>query len=271
MSDAPGGPTGRSARPPDDQAAGLRRLFGAPPPHWLPVLLTGERSPADGRWLVALASECVAQGSRTLVVDAARAHVAAALGLKVRFDLWHALSGECAPAQACAAAHRNLAVLPAARALQQAGRTQAAPRFEAALRALARPADCVVLVLPSRQAGSLGRLCGSDPLGDVIVMLGSDAADGAAGVHAIQAARSAAQIDAFRLLFQGMDASGAGSLYPRLAARAARETGARVFDAGHVEDEAAIARLVRQVRCRGIPSARRLVGQEGGTVMETAS
>src|SRR3974390_3341515 len=101
MSDRPGGRAGRSARVPNDQAAGLRRIFRAAEPHWLPVLLAGDRTEGDGRWLAALAATCVEQGARTLVVDAARAQIAAACGQRVRYDLEHAFRGDCLPREAC--------------------------------------------------------------------------------------------------------------------------------------------------------------------------
>jgi hypothetical protein len=258
----------KSAPARQDQAAGLRRLFTPAEPHWLPVLLAPDQERLDAQWLVELASACVEQGGRTLVVDAARAQVAAAFGLRARYDLAHALHGDCAPLQACVAAGVNLKILPAARALEQDGRApDRIRRFEAGVRALAATADCAVLVLPARHARVLTGFCGATGIADAIVVPGSESGSDRGAIETMRRLLSMADIDAFRLLFQGTDPDRAGRLLSSLAAGGARELSARASDAGSLHDVSAIRRLVREVRCRSM----RAGGERGGTAVETVS
>ena len=254
MPDRSRGHRGRPARTPaHDQAAGLRRLFAPSEPQWLPILLGPERDLDNAGWLANLARACVGQGARTLLVDAARANVARAFGVRARYDLAHALDGDCAPREACAQAGANLRILPAARALDDDGRSpERLRRFEAGVRALAATADCALLVLPAPRGRSLAGFCA----GGVRRLLGT-----------MRSLLSVADIDTFRLLFQGTDPECAGRLYSRLAASGARELGARTSDAGSVHDVSAIERLVRLVRCRSMPRCDRA----GDTAVETVS
>jgi hypothetical protein len=272
MPDRSCGPGGRSALAvPQDQAAGLRRLFAPPEPHWLPVLLAPERAASDANCLAALASACVDEGARTLVVDAARAQVAAVFGLRARYDLAHAFSGDCLPSDVYALARPNLRILPAARALEQNGRSaQRLQRFEAGIRALAQGADCVLLVLPAQHARCLVGFGGSGGYADVIVTTGPESRGGHPAIETMRSALSVVDIDTFRLLFQGMDKVCAGRLHSRLAL-AARELGAQTSDAGSVNDALAIRRLARVVRCRSMPGGKRARGNEGSTALETVS
>jgi hypothetical protein len=270
MRDRSSGQSGRPARKaPQDQAAGLRRLFASAEPHWLPILLAPERDLDNAPWLANLARCCVDQGARTLVVDAARAQVAAGFGVRARYDLAHALDGDCLPQEACVAAGADLRILPAARALEQDGRSPGrSARFEAGVRALAATADCALLVLPARPGRSLAGFFGRGGVCDAIVAVGPPAAD--CERHLIDTMRALlgiADIETFRLLFQGTDGGMGGRLYSRLAATAARELGARTSDAGSVHDAGAIERLVRLVRCRSMGRGERA----DGTAVETVS
>jgi hypothetical protein len=271
MPDRPCGPGGQSARPgPRDQAAGLRRLFAPLEPHWLPILLATERDPAQAGWLATLVRACVEQGARTLVVDAARAQVAAGFGLRLRYDLAHALKGDCLPSEACVQANENLRILPAARALEQRG-PDAARRFEAGVRALAAGADCALLLLPALRGAVLAGFSGPAGYPDAVVLAGAGPQSIPRVMDTIRRALSAADIDTFRLLFQGMDPVCAGRLYSRLALAGARELGARTADAGSLDDPLAIRRLVRLVRCRSTPTGERARSVERGTAVETVS
>jgi flagellar biosynthesis protein FlhG len=266
------GHRGRQARAPRDQAAGLRRLFAPSQPHWLPIVLAPERDRDNSAWLAMLARACVDQGARTLVVDAARAQVAAAFGLRARYDLSHAFDGDCSPFDSCIAAGPNLRILPAARALEQSGRNpDRLGRFTAGVRALAAPADCALLALPAAQARSLAGFGGPDGFCDAIVVAGPGSRSERRVIDTMRSILSVADIDAFRLLFQGMAPGCAGRLYSRLAAIGARELGATTSDAGCVDDASAIRRLIRLVRCRSVPDGVRACGEEGGTAVETVS
>ena len=254
-------------RTPADQAAGLRRLFAPSEPQWLPIVLAPEQDHDNARWLADLARACADQGDRTLVVDAARAQVAAAFGRRARYDLAHAFSGDCAPLQACVPAGANLKILPAARALEQDGRgPDRARRFEPGVRALAATADCALLVLPPQYARRMAGFCRASGISDAIVVAGPGSDGDRCAIETMQSLLSVAEIDTFRLLFQGTDPDRAGTLLSRLAASGAQQLRARALDAGSVHDASAIRRLVRQVRCRGLRA-----NGERGTALETVS
>jgi hypothetical protein len=258
----------KKSAPVQDQAAGLRRLFAPAAPHWLPVLLPPGQDRLDSAWLADLVRACVEQGARTLVVDAARAQVAAAFGLRVRYDLAHAFSGDCAPMDACVAAGVNLRILPAARALEQDGRApDRTRRFEAGVRALAATADCAVLLLPARHARVLTGFCAAQGISDAIVVSSAGSEGDRDAIEMMGWLLGMVDIDAFRLLFQGTDPHRAGRLLSSLAASGARELIARTSDAGRVHDVSAIRRLVRQVRCRSA----RADSERAGTALETVS
>jgi hypothetical protein len=76
-----------------DQAAGLRRIFGVAPARLAPILIDPGCAAAQVASIVRLAQACANAGERTLVVDCARAQIAASLGLRARFDLIHAMRG----------------------------------------------------------------------------------------------------------------------------------------------------------------------------------
>jgi hypothetical protein len=274
MPERPCGQRGRSgpAAAPQDQAAGLRRMFAPPEPHWLPILLARDRDQDNARWLSLLARACVDQGARTLLVDAARAQVARAFGLRARYDLSHAFDGDCSPLESCIAAGADLRILPAARALEDSRRDpDRLRRFAAGLRALAGPADCALLALPGAHAHSLAGFGAGCGYSDAIVVATAGPGSERRVLDTMQSILSVADIDTFRLLFQGMTPTCAGRLYSRLAAIGARELGARTSDAGRADDASAIRRLVRQVRCRSALSGARARDGDDRTAVETVS
>lgn len=200
-----------------DQAATLRRLFAVPAPRLLPVLMPDQYCATRTSWIAKLAQEFARQGQRTLVVDAARAQVAAALGLRARFDLAQALQGDCRPAAALLDAGADLTLVPAARALApllQPVADPAAPR--PALAPLLAPlaaaqqarggVDLLLVLLPFSAARLL-------PAGEALVAL-MPAADELA--QALRQLAAAAASPAFRLLFPGMGPAAAATLTDRL-------------------------------------------------------
>jgi len=251
-----------------DQAAGLRRLFAPSEPHWLPVVLAPEQDLASAAWLAELARACVEQGARTLVVDGARAQIAAAFGLRARYDLAHALKGDCAPSAASVPAGINLRILPAARALEEDRRGQdRSGRFAAAVRALAVTADCVLLVLPARHSRALAGFGVPSGFSDAVVVAGPESGGERQLIETMRSLLRIADIDAFRLLFQGTSTDYVGRLLSKLAASGVRQLSARMSDAGSVHDASAIRRLVRQVRCRGTPAT----VERAGPALESVS
>ncbi|HEU0202239.1 MAG TPA: hypothetical protein VFR86_17645 [Burkholderiaceae bacterium] len=224
-----------------DQAATLRRLFRTPAPRVLPVIITDHISFA--RWFAPLAGAFARAGERTLVLDGARMQTAAAFGHRARFELAHVLAGDCAPAQALIAAAPRLVVVPAARAFNAAG---AGTRLDDLLRAFApsvapRAApDLLLLALVPAQAHLLAGLgaCALLPLPpDLAALRGA--------INAARSARESGDMRGFRLLFPGMPAASAASLFDRLAVPVRRRVGAVLQYAGPLGTSADVAQLAR--------------------------
>ncbi len=199
-----------------DQADGLRRLFPRPALRVMPMLVAAPRSPQRNAWLARLARAFAAAGERTLVLDASRAQLATTFGLKARFDLLHALRGDCALAQARLPIDRGLALLPAHRAFEDAVSRQAS--LAALLADPTAPADGFDLAIALLATPHLALL--ADSGADIVVPVAPSARDVAAALHAVRTCGQGADIAGFRLLFLGMDDAAAATLARRLAAAA---------------------------------------------------
>jgi flagellar biosynthesis protein FlhG len=194
----------------NDQAAGLRRLFDVGP-RLLPVV--GARDDETTVALAHLAQALARAGERTLVLDCARAQIAAALGLRARFDLAHLARGECTPAQAVLDGGAGLAVVAAARAAACARGDRGA--LLAPLAGRLAVFDLVVLALQATQCALAGG-------GEALLVLSPRRERWAQQFAAL---RDSGDIAAFRLLFPAMDESAAASLCRELAAASARRFG----------------------------------------------
>lgn len=212
-----------------DQAATLRRLFARPTLRLLPVLLPELHCTTRATWVAKLAQGFARAGERTLVVDAARAQVAAALGLRARFDLAHAVRGECPYEATLVDAGADLTIVPAARALQlaQAARTSLMTLLAPLETALAARGGCdlMLLLLPVTATAAVARL----PPGDLLVPLLPHVPQIGRSLRELEAVASQLPKDdapaehavttVFRLLFLGMDAGSVATLTQRLALR----------------------------------------------------
>jgi Mrp family chromosome partitioning ATPase len=196
------------ARLAEDQAAGLRRLFAPAAPRLLPVI-TGGGGAEQARWLAQLGEAFARAGQSTLLVDGARAQVASALGLRARFDLLHALTGQCHPAEVALDAAPGLTVVPAARACEQAP-VRAGAMAAMLAPALDRRVDVVLLLLPPARASLAA---GGDALVPVLPTRESVATATAA---VAEAARRRGTL-AFRWLFLAMDRAAAARLEALMA------------------------------------------------------
>jgi len=214
---------------PSDQASGLRRLFESAGPHCTLVLMPAARSPLAAQALAARARQCAALEGPTLLVDAARTQVAVALDLKLRYDLDHALTGDCTAADACAEAGADLWILPAARALDRA-MTDAgqAQRVAAAIAQLSREMHHLMIVLPASRASWLAHLPPPLRPGVAMIPVANGGETSAAVLTAVRQGLSDAQIDTFHLLFLGMGEAAAGRLLSGMAAIAQRHFGAKL-------------------------------------------
>jgi hypothetical protein len=201
---------------PRDQAAGLRRLFARPSLGVLPVLVPAPRCAQRNAWLARLARAFVAAGSRTLVLDASRAQLATTFGLKARFDLLHALRGECEVAQARLDIGPGLALLPAVRAFDDAVRREASlAKLIASAAASAQEFDLAVALLAAPHVALL-----AEAGAEVAVPVAPNARDVAAALEAVRKCGQRADIAGFRWLFLGMDDAAAVTLARRLVATA---------------------------------------------------
>ena len=163
----------RRPHPTTDQAAGLRRLFGAPDKGLrLHPLVTPENGGDQLGFAVGLAAALVRQGRRVLILDGEDGRIAPILGLKARYDLRHVLIGERNAETVALPASAGYRVLPAVRALQDAMRSQAACMdLQRWLTGTARDADVVlacttvetVAPLMIDEAQELLLVCGAEP------------------------------------------------------------------------------------------------------------
>ncbi len=112
----------------NDQAAGLRRLFAGG--HGPATLAFAGLGAGRGRLLAGLASGLAAAGKEVLVVDehAGAGSVAAAFGLRSRFDLLQAVNRDVSAARVLLQAGPAIRILPAARAARQHHRLDAMER-----------------------------------------------------------------------------------------------------------------------------------------------
>jgi hypothetical protein len=196
-----------------DQAAGLRRLFGVAPARLAPILVDPAQPALQVASIVRLAQACANAGARTLVLDCARAQVASSLGLRARFDLIHALRGECNPLQVRLDAGVNLGVMPAARAAQAPG---AQAEFLTWLAALAhRPfgADLVLMIIEPAQASLLSA---GPERGEIVVPMPRRRAACGDLLRALATLGDGTDIAGFRLLFPAWDTDTAARLFEEL-------------------------------------------------------
>lgn len=209
-----------------DQAAGLRRIFGVAPARLAPILIQPGRAASQVASIVRLAQASARTGARTLVVDCARAQIAASLGLRARFDLIHAVRGECRVEQALLDAGPNLSVVAAARA---AAETRAAPSgFLALLATLAhdaRSADLVLMIMEPAQATLLPAAGGQ---GEIVVPMPRVRDAWSDLLRTLATFADGMDIAGFRLLFPAWDGGTAARLCSELASACGNRLGAEL-------------------------------------------
>jgi hypothetical protein len=221
-----------------DQASGLRRIFERLPAHWTLVLQPPLRAGDTAEALAARARLLALHRGATLVVDASRTQVAAALGLRLRYDLDHALAGDCSIGEACAGAGGSLWVLPAARALDMAVSDHLrADRVAEALQAVAVGMREVVVVLPAARMPWVRRCAPLREVGEAVIPVYGSADAGTAVLTTIRQAVSDLEIGTFHLLFLGMGEATAGRLLAAMAAIARRHFGATLLAAKPLAEE----------------------------------
>lgn len=145
----------------DDQAAGLRKLFGVRPPQVVAVA-SGHGACGRTTLVVQTAAALAAAGHGVVIIDENHAenNATAAFGLTARYDLMHALSGERSLRQVMLQAAPLVRILPAARAVQELDRLlqSDAMHLSACLNELQRGASFVLVDCAVRRQGHLSRL-----------------------------------------------------------------------------------------------------------------
>lgn len=99
-----------------DQAEGLRKLFSRRTATVLPILVPGG---GQGALVANLAIALSRGGREVLLVDATPGEIAAAMGLRSRYELAHVVAGDKQLSQITLAPLERLRVVPAARALAE--------------------------------------------------------------------------------------------------------------------------------------------------------
>ncbi len=228
---------------PSDQASGLRKIFDQLLLPWGLMLQPTARSALHAEALADRARRLAALSGATLLVDAARSQVALPLGLRLRYDLEHALAGDCEISDACVPATESLWVLPAARAMDRAGSDHRhAEQVAAAIQSVAADMRRVILILSAARVSWIRHLPYELRPRHALIPVHHNADVSAAVLTAIRQA-SEAEIDTFRLLFLGMGEAAAGRLLSGMAAIAQRHFGAILLAAEPVpEDESGSSR-----------------------------
>lgn len=213
-----------------DQASGLRRIFDRAGARWTLVLQPPLRAAHAAEALAMRARLLAMNSGPTLLVDASRAQVASALGLRLRYDLEHVLAADCSVEEACVAVGDALAVLPAARALDVAAGDRAhGLRVAHALQGLAAGRREVVLVMSAGGIPWLRDCVVLEGMHEALIPVYGSADAGTAVLTTIRQAASELDIKTFRLLFLGMGEATAGRLLVAMAAIARRHFGATLL------------------------------------------
>ena len=175
----------------DDQAAGLRRLFGARPPQ-VAAFVSGHGASGRTTLVVQTAAALAAAGHGVVIIDenAVPNNAIAAFGLSARYDLMHALTGERSLRQVMLQAAPLVRILPAARAVHELDTLAdaATMHLTACMNELQRGAAFVLIDCAVRKQGHLSRLAAAARHMAVVV-----AAHGNAITHAYALIKHLAQ------------------------------------------------------------------------------
>jgi len=174
-----------------DQAAGLRRLFGARPPQVV-AFASGREACGRTTLVVQTAAALAQQGQGVVVIDenAAPNNAIAAFGLTARHDLMHAISGVRTLRHVELAAAPLVRIVPAARAARELDHIDRNTRLRLTdcLDELQDGANFVLIDCATRRGGHLSALARSARHIAVVV-----AAQGSAITHAYALIKSIAQ------------------------------------------------------------------------------
>jgi len=215
-----------------DQAAGLRRMLVRPGMRVLPIVSVLPR-PEQASLCLGLATALAQLGHRTLILDASRGDVAAALGLGPRFELLQLLQGEKQFRDVVLDTPGGVRLVPAARGIQSMANADDASWRElfGAFSALSDPPDHLLL---NCMPGKAHAACRAAHEGHEVILALDSSPEGVTAAYAlIKAALRADGQWRFRLLFAdappGFDSA---PLCERMTAAARRFLGAELLGGG---------------------------------------
>lgn len=225
-----------------DQAAGLRRLFGPRNVRVLP-LVTPEGAGDQALFAVNLAAALARLGQRALLLDGERGQVVPLLGLKARYDLIHLVRGDRSFHHVALPAREGFWVMPAHRGLtEMAKRCVPAEDLYGGFGGLDQAFD---VVLACGSASTLGPLLAGAP--EVSLVCGTEAWQVAMTYSQIKLLNSEFGVRQFRVAYcRATSAAAAAAAHERLASAAARFLGVQVMFGGVVENDPTIAQAERQ-------------------------
>lgn len=220
-----------------DQAWGLRQLFKRHHLRLLPMVVeVGDLQHCA--FVANLAAALTRIGRQTVLLDGERALIAPALGLKARYDLLHALTGETGLSEVAMRAADGFWVVPAVRALDRLSREGGTVEsLLAEFSQMREPIDTVLLCagaatlapLIARQGKETALVCGTDPQ------------DVAAAYARMKTLRTDFGFTEFRAIYHRAPSSAdAAACHERLASAAERFLGAQVRFGGAIEEEGAL-------------------------------
>ena len=230
--------------PRPDQAAGLRRMLARTNMRVLPLASVLERS-AQARLAVHLAAALSSLGNRVVIVDASRGDVAAALGLRPRYELLHLLQGEKEFGEVVLDGPDALRIVPAARGIVSMEHAEDTGWTEL-FGAFTNLTDAPDVVLLNCMPGNAHAACRavSSPTGgahEVVLALDTSAESVTAAYTLIKAALRADGQRRYRLLFADTPADfDVAGLAGRMVDAAHRFLGAELREGGTLPRHAAL-------------------------------
>jgi len=203
-----------------DQAEGLRRLLGH-----APLRVTAFAGPGATTVTVNLAAALGAGGMDVLVVDenASHGNVADQLGLGTRYELVHALHGDCTLQDAICEAAAGVNVLPAARGTRELKRAVHPASLNERMREAGHNPD---MVLVDSAAGCVSQLLRGTAACTATIVTGPRHSEITAAYSLIKNAARAAGDSRFQIIVnRASDGGEAAAIFRNMAAVAASHIG----------------------------------------------
>lgn len=226
-----------------DQAAGLRRLFGARSMRLLPIV-ADDRPTGTAAFAVSLAAALTRQGHRPLVVDAHRQGVIFRFGLEAPQELRDLMAGRCSFAQALRCTGDGVSVLAAQIGLS--GLADDPVAGEAVFSALASLKGAYDVTLLHAPADILGPLLQTLDV-ETALLCGPDECDLTDTYARLKSMVNDSHLSQFRAVFHGVSShADVAGRHRRLADAASRFLGAEVAFGGTLGLGADLATAARE-------------------------